>query len=116
MVFPRLRDRLTDMVTPLKPLESMYLGACVVASNVGGHRELIRSGTTGLLFEAGSPSALAEALCNALGDNALRASLRANAREYVMSERLWSHMAQKYGALYETLIKRANAHERRSTT
>ena len=39
-VYPRLSMRLTDLVTPLKPLEAMARGRLVVASDVGGHREL----------------------------------------------------------------------------
>ncbi len=45
--------RLTDLVTPLKPLEAMAQGRLLVASDVGGHRELIRDGETGVLFRAG---------------------------------------------------------------
>ena len=45
--------RLTELVTPLKPLEAMAQGRLLVASDVGGHRELIRDGETGVLFRAG---------------------------------------------------------------
>lgn len=47
LVFPRTRIRLTDLVTPLKPLEAMAMGKPVLASDVGGHRELIEDGRTG---------------------------------------------------------------------
>src|ERR1700709_710364 len=50
--------RLTELVTPLKPLEAMASGRLLVASDVGGHRELIRHGETGLLFKAGNPPPL----------------------------------------------------------
>ena len=53
LVYPRLSMRLTEMVTPLKPLEAMAQGRLLVASDVGGHRELIRHGETGVLFKAG---------------------------------------------------------------
>ena len=53
------RMRLTELVTPLKPLEAMAQGRLLVASDVGGHRELIRDGETGVLFKAGSADALA---------------------------------------------------------
>ena len=36
--YPRLPMRLTDLVTPLKPLEAMAQGKLVLASDVGGHR------------------------------------------------------------------------------
>src|SRR3546814_940837 len=50
LAYPRKKMRLTDLVTPLKPLEAMAQGRLVAASNVGGHRELIEDGATGTLF------------------------------------------------------------------
>lgn len=52
LVYPRLPMRLTELVTPLKPLEAMAQRRLVAASDVGGHRELIRDGETGILFRA----------------------------------------------------------------
>jgi glycogen(starch) synthase len=51
LVYPRHSMRLTELVTPLKPLEAMAQGRLLVASDVGGHRELIRDGETGILFK-----------------------------------------------------------------
>ena len=53
LVYPRHSMRLTELVTPLKPLEAMAQGRLLVASDVGGHRELIDDGETGVLFRAG---------------------------------------------------------------
>ena len=53
LAYPRLPIRLTELVTPLKPLEAMAQGRVFVASNVGGHRELVRDGETGYLCPAG---------------------------------------------------------------
>ncbi len=58
MAYPRKRSRLTDLVTPLKPLEAMAQGRIVAASDVGGHRELITDGVTGVLFPADEPAGL----------------------------------------------------------
>src|SRR5690606_10809680 len=66
-VFPRKSMRLTELVTPLKPLEAMAPGKPVVASDVGGHKELIQHGRTGLLFNHGSVEDLATRLVQALG-------------------------------------------------
>ncbi|MDS4022459.1 MAG: glycosyltransferase, exosortase A system-associated, partial [Candidatus Competibacter sp.] len=52
LVYPRRSMRLTEIVTPLKPLEAMAQGRIFIASDVGGHRELIRDGETGFLFPA----------------------------------------------------------------
>ena len=59
--------RLTELVTPLKPLEAMAQGRLLVASDVGGHRELIRDGETGVLFRAGDAASLADAIVRLLG-------------------------------------------------
>jgi glycogen(starch) synthase len=56
LAYPRKRMRLTDLVTPLKPLEAMAQGRLVAASDVGGHRELIRDGETGTLFAPDDPA------------------------------------------------------------
>jgi glycogen synthase len=53
LAYPRHSMRLTELVTPLKPLEAMAQGRVLVASDVGGHRELIRDGQTGFLCPAG---------------------------------------------------------------
>ena len=62
MAYPRKASRLTELVTPLKPLEAMAQGKLVAASNVGGHRELITDSVTGTLFAPGDPAACAAAL------------------------------------------------------
>src|SRR6185295_824732 len=41
LAYPRKAMRLTELVTPLKPLEAMAQRKLVAASDVGGHRELI---------------------------------------------------------------------------
>ena len=61
LVFPRLSLRLTELVTPLKPLEAMAQERIVAASDVGGHRELIRDRETGYLFPPDDPNGLPQA-------------------------------------------------------
>ena len=52
-VCPRKRMRLTELVTPLKPLEAMAMGKPVLGSDVGGLAELVKHDVTGMLFAAG---------------------------------------------------------------
>ena len=52
----------------LKPLEAMAQGRLLVASDVGGHRELIRDQETGVLFKAGDVDALACKVLDLLSD------------------------------------------------
>ncbi len=103
LAFPRYSMRLTDLVTPLKPLEAMAMGRPVVASDVGGHRELIRDGETGLLFPAGNSSALAVALERVLTDAPLRQTLAAQGRAWVRKEHPW----EKTTAVYDHVYRRA---------
>ncbi|HSE95168.1 MAG TPA: TIGR04063 family PEP-CTERM/XrtA system glycosyltransferase [Methylomirabilota bacterium] len=100
LVYPRLATRLTELVTPLKPLEAMAQGRLVVASDVGGHRELIRDGETGFVFRAGDPEALAKTLCDALGDPGRTTAVRAAGRRFVERERSWAASVARYGPVY----------------
>src|SRR3546814_6624738 len=82
--------RLTELVTPLKPLEAMAQRKLVAASDVGGHRELIEHGVTGTLFPAGDPAAIAEALDGLFADWDGWEARRDVARRFVEQERNWS--------------------------
>lgn len=104
LVYPRHSMRLTELVTPLKPLEAMAQGRILVASDVGGHRELIRHGETGMLFKAGDPRALAAAVLDLLGRETLWATLRQKGRAFVESERNWANSVSRYPAVYERLM------------
>lgn len=100
LVYPRLPMRLTDMVTPLKPLEAMALGKVQVASDVGGHRELIDDGETGVLFRAGDCHALADAVLRVIDDPSLAARLRANGPRHVREYRTWGKVVAGYEPVY----------------
>ncbi len=80
LAYPRHRMRLTELVTPLKPLEAMAQGRMFVASDVGGHRELVRDGETGFLFPAGDAAALAATIERVLATRDRWDGVRRNAR------------------------------------
>lgn len=103
-VYPRLPMRLTELVTPLKPLEAMAQGRLVVASDVGGHRELIRDGDTGLLFKAGDIAALQAAINSLLARRGDWPRLRKNGRAFVEQERTWAASVAHYPAVYGGLL------------
>jgi PEP-CTERM/exosortase A-associated glycosyltransferase len=103
-VCPRLRMRLTDLVTPLKPLESMAMAKAVLASDVGGHRELINDGRTGVLFEAGNADDLVKQCVRLAHDPALRSSLGEAGRTFVNTERSWAKLAERYVQIYQQLL------------
>ncbi|RRQ22832.1 TIGR04063 family PEP-CTERM/XrtA system glycosyltransferase [Thiohalobacter thiocyanaticus] len=106
-VYPRLPMRLTELVTPLKPLEAMAQGKLVVASDVGGHRELIEDGVTGQLFRAGDPQALTGAVLALLDDRGNWPQRRAAGRRFVEQERNWAASVARYQTVYERLLQGA---------
>ena len=103
LAYPRKKMRLTELVTPLKPLEAMAQRKLVVASNVGGHRELIEDGVTGTLFPAGDPAALAEALASLFAGAASGKGGATRARLFVERERNWSSNISRYAPIYQRL-------------
>ncbi|MGN7998862.1 TIGR04063 family PEP-CTERM/XrtA system glycosyltransferase [Sphingomonas sp. 22176] len=103
LVYPRKKMRLTDLVTPLKPLEAMAQQRLVAASDVGGHRELIEDGVTGTLFSADDPVALANALENMFCMRNQWDVRRKRARAYIEAERNWFVNIAVYDGLCENL-------------
>jgi glycogen synthase len=109
LVYPRLSMRLTDLVTPLKPLEAMAQGRLLLASDVGGHRELIEDGRTGALFRAGDSGALAERALDILGHPERWPAIRAAGRQFVETERNWAVSVGRYADVYRRLAGQAMA-------
>ena len=107
LAYPRKHMRLTDLVTPLKPLEAMAQGKLVAASDVGGHRELIRDGDTGTLFRPDDPAAIATALTGLLADRSGWDARRARGRAFVEAERNWSSNICRYEPIYQRLTRAA---------
>ena len=103
LAYPRKRMRLTDLVTPLKPLEAMAQRRLVAASDVGGHRELIGDGDTGTLFAPDDPAAIAAALAALLADRSSWEARRDRAQAFVAAERNWSSNVSRYAPVYQRL-------------
>lgn len=100
LAYPRYSVRLTELVTPLKPLEAMAVAKAVVASDIGGHRELIRHGHTGLLFPAGDVAALAGVLTRLLDNNDLRQKLARQGFTWVRQGHTWDMTTAAYSDIY----------------
>lgn len=105
LLYPRLSMRLTELVTPLKPLEAMAQGKLVLASDVGGHRELIRHGENGRLFAAGSVAGLSGAVIEFLAERGEWGAQRKAGRLYVERERNWPASVGRYGPIYTGLLE-----------
>ncbi|KQM18226.1 TIGR04063 family PEP-CTERM/XrtA system glycosyltransferase [Novosphingobium sp. Leaf2] len=108
MAYPRKKSRLTDLVTPLKPLEAMAQGKLVAASDVGGHRELITDGLTGVLFAPDDPAACAESLARLLESRAQWPAYRDAGRKHVENGHDWAHNARRYPVVYQMLAAPAD--------
>ena len=107
-VYPRLPMPLTDLVTPLKPLEAMAAGRIILGSDVGGHRELIRDNETGYLFKAGYLAALIERLQDVLASLDEWPQIRANGR-IMVGARSWRSVTEVYKPLFERLSRKEMA-------
>ena len=101
--YPRHRMRLTELVTPLKPLEAMAQGRLLVASDVGGHKELIKDGETGMLFEAGNKQSLADTIVRLLEMRDGWPRLREQGRQFVERERTWAQSVTRYRTVFDSL-------------
>lgn len=110
LAYPRHSMRLTELVTPLKPLEAMAQGRLLAASDVGGHLELIQDGKTGTLFKSDDPDALASKVLDLLENQDRWPALRAQARSFVETERNWPVSVARYRPVYERLLAQRAEH------
>jgi glycosyltransferase involved in cell wall biosynthesis len=102
-VVPRTPDRVCQLVTPLKPVEAMASGLCVVTSEVRALAEIIKPDVTGALTTPQDPAALADTLELLACSPDIRRKLGDNAREWVARDRTWAHNAARYRAAYALL-------------
>ena len=104
LVYPRHSMRLTELVTPLKPLEAMAQGRIFMASDVGGHKELIRDGETGRLFAAGKVDSLVTTVGEMLDHREQWPAMRAAGRRFVEQVRNWKNSVANYDSIYSRLV------------
>ncbi len=104
LVYPRKKMRLTELVTPLKPLEAMAMGKMVVGSDVGGIKELIENERNGMLFEAENVDDLISVLTGLRPDNGRFHDIVAHAKERVRTNYSWQSAVERYIPVYTRLI------------
>jgi glycosyltransferase involved in cell wall biosynthesis len=102
-VVPRTRDRVCQLVTPLKPVEAMASGLAVVVSAVQALAEIVHDKATGMHVPPEDAEALADVLQELLASPELRRELGGNAKEWVADARTWAHNAQRYREAYARL-------------
>ena len=102
-VVPRTPDRVCQLVTPLKPVEAMASGLCVVTSEVKALTEIVKHEVTGMQTVPQDPVSLADCLERLLYSPDIRRKLGDNAREWVSRDRTWAHNAARYRDAYARL-------------
>lgn len=114
-VYPRRSLRLTELVTPLKPLEAMAQGKAVLASAVGGIRELVEHERTGLLFQPEHTDDFCHQATRLIASPPLRQQLGNGGRDFVVRERDWSVLAHKYLEIYSFALSCHNRASKRAS-
>ena len=104
LVYPRRQFRITELVTPLKPLEAMAMEKAVIGSDVGGIAELIADEKTGLLFRSGDVDDLARQILRLVDDAALRQEFGHTARRWIETERDWRSIVPTYSHIYAAVL------------
>lgn len=107
MVYPRRSVRLTELVTPLKPLEAMAQRRAVLGSAVGGIRELVEDERTGLLFTPESVEDFCQQASRLITDADLRNRVAEAGRQMVVDQKTWITTAARYDDVYEFARKAA---------
>ena len=102
-VVPRTADRVCQLVTPLKPIEAMASGLCVVTSQVKALTEIVKHEVTGMQTVPQDPVSLADCLERLLYSPDIRRKLGDNAREWAARDRTWAHNAARYRDAYARL-------------
>lgn len=108
LVYPRPSTRLTELVTPLKPLEAMALGKAVLGSDIGGVRELVESEVTGVLFKPSDVLDFERQAMRLLQDPEFRRLLGDRARQRVAADKDWKVLARTYESVYATACRSAS--------
>ncbi|MBB3229779.1 glycosyltransferase [Halomonas stenophila] len=101
MPVPRLSSAVTEMVSPLKPLEAMAMGKAVVLSDVSPHKTMAGDDRRAQLFTKDSADDLCRVLKALIDSPAERKRLGQAARAWIEQERTWNHVTSLYAESLE---------------
>jgi len=102
--FPRLPLPVCELISPIKPFESMAMGKAVVVSDVAAMAEFVADGETGRTFTKGDAADLVRVLSELLDDPVQRRNLGQAARSWVIRERDWSTITHVVDGVYQQLL------------
>jgi len=105
VLVPSIKSEGVEEATSLSMLEGMSCGKPVIVTDVGGLKETVRDGETGLVVQQGSPEAIAHAVDKLLRDPALATRLGKAAREYVKNNHSYTNHAKRMLAEFERAVR-----------
>ena len=95
-------------------LEAMASGLPVIASDIGGNRDLVTNDVTGCLVDPHDARGWAEAVVGLLENPTRARGLGSSARAFVVENYSLEQIVRRYVALYRTLPRRARGDENES--
>jgi glycosyltransferase involved in cell wall biosynthesis len=104
-VVSRRAARVTELVTPLKPLEAMAMGQALVVSDLPALAEIVEHEKTGLSYRAGDPADLAAQCARLIDQPDLRRRVAQAALQWVRENRTWSHTLRELYLAYDKARK-----------
>ncbi|MGC5585573.1 glycosyltransferase family 4 protein [Ornithinimicrobium sp. W1679] len=104
--FPRLPLPVCELISPIKPFESMAMGKAVVASDVAALAEIVDDGRTGHLFRKGDADHLATVLETLIDHPDHRRVVGEAARQWVVAERDWDRITGVVDEVYAEVLQR----------
>lgn len=104
VVCPRVSNTVTEMVSPLKPLEAMAAGKTVIGSDVTPIVTLLGTDESrGLLFRAGDVDGLAMQIERLVSDRNLGEDIGRGARDWIVQHRSWPAVAHEMSNVFDQL-------------
>ena len=102
--FPRLPLPVCELISPIKPFESMAMGKACISSSVAALTEIVKPDERGLVFAKGDAQDFARQIARYLDDPALRERMGRQARAWVLAERDWSDVTKIADEAYHRLL------------
>ena len=105
MPCPRISLPVTELVSPLKPLEAMASGKALVLTSVAPLRDLAEGDTRAVVVEHSNPKSLADGILRLLDDPELRQELGRRARLWTVETRTWNLVGELAVGAYKDVLK-----------
>ncbi len=90
---------------PISTMEAMACGLPTINTDVGSVRDLVVPGETGLIVPPGDPEALAGAMLQLLGDDALRERMGRQARLRIEEHFTLERTVREYGQYFRRIVE-----------